>query len=483
MDFLDRFAGRDRDRLLASATTLRLGRGDHLIRRGDRGGDIFRVAEGELEVIDNRQQPAVVIDVLGRGAVVGEMAFLDESLRSADVRAADGAVCQRWERGALIRLLNEDPALGASFYKVIAMLVTERSRAVRTMAMSGTLATSGGRQESAQAQQVATALAGPLRDRLMELEPLTRRERELARREVLAALRTFGEAVGAALGRLSDEDAVSAGEILARELHPYVIRSHLGELALDRPAGHAADPQALAHLHAADPAGDGPLGEILDEWLLGLPTSRAFRERAALTAEIVLERLPPSGAVRLLLLNTGGGALLGELLPHLNRLRGELVCVDGSREALAAVDRQLAHRVSDLRVRLVHVDLGALAMGRTGIRQPGQDIVVIDGLFDHLPERVAATLLGWAREQVAEGGTILANGVADAPDDAVFRYLLRWPIIRHRKGSLLGQVRAAGLIDETAWSAGPVGLVVGGKLRDGSLPPTEVRPIDGWNDE
>lgn len=462
MDFLNRFAERDRDRLLAAATTLRLARGDFLIRRGERGGDLFRVAEGELEVIDTRSQPAVVLDVITRGGLVGEMAFIDESARSADVRAADAAVCQRWDRATLIRLLDADATFGSAFYQVLAHLVTERARAVRTIAMSGGLTTSSasGRRGADAALASAQLLASALRDRLMEIEPVIRRDRPLARREVLTALRSFMDNAAITLARMSDEDRAGAGEVIARELHPYVIRSHLGELSLDRPSGHTADTLALAHLHSGRVEGDGPLGEFIDEWLIGLPTARAIRERSALAAQLALERLPPDGAVRIMIINVGCGALFAELLPHLDRVRGELVCLDGSRECLADVDRRIAGRARDLRVRLVQEDLGVVCLGKARVRHADQQIIVIDGVMEYLPERVVAALVNQAQQWLAPGGQLLATALDDTPDEVVFHHLIRWPMIRHPAQALVGLVEGVGLRDVHTYEAARGGYVL-----------------------
>ena len=87
-------------------------------------------------------------------------------------------------------------------------------------------------------------------------------------------------------------DQVEFGASVARELHPYLMRSHLGELSIERPSGHTGDPQTIGHILANKPQGDGPLGEFIDEWLLGLPTSRALRERRAFAMQSVLESLP-----------------------------------------------------------------------------------------------------------------------------------------------------------------------------------------------
>lgn len=476
MDFLERFNERERDRLLSVATTVRLGRGDTLIRRGEKGGDIYRVAEGELEVIDTRSQPVVVLDVVQRGAVVGEMAFLDEAVRSADVRAVDLAVCQRWERGALIRLLENDPNLGASFFQVLARLVSERARSVSNNALTGALVSRRGAGHGSEAAAAfGRGLAGELTGRLIAIEPMIRKDREVAHREVVTALQNFKVRLNEALHRMSDPDQNTAGAAIGRELHPYVMRSHLGELCLDRPTGHAADPLALAHLDANKAEGDGPLGEFVDGWLLDLPTSRALRERRALTSQAVLEALPTNGTVRMLLVNVGTGSVLAHISPYLARMRGELVCVDSNRENLAAIDARLRKRPPDLKLRLLQEDLAAVCLGQARVRHPPQDIVVLEGLLDYLPERVAASLLRWANGQVHTGGTVITTGVLPSPDDAVFRHLLAWPMVRRTRTELESLLRAAGLGDLTSWEAGSAGVVVRGRGKE----PESTFPLPG----
>ncbi len=464
MDFLDRFNQRERDRLLSVAHTVRLARGEILIRRGEKGGDIYRVAEGELEVIDTRSQPVVVLDVVQRGSVVGEMAFLDEAVRSADVRSVDVGVVQRWERAALIRLLESDPNLGASFFQVLARLVSERARSVSNNALSGALSARRGTAHGSEAAEAyGRTLAAQLTNRLVAIEPMIRKDRELAHREVVTALQNFKAGLNEALARMSDPDQAAAGAEIGRDLHPYVMRSHVGELCLDRPSGHAADPLVLAHLDANKVEGDGPLGEFIDSWFLDLPTSRALRERRALCAQAVLEALPAHGTVRMLVVNGGTGALLGSISPYLARIRGEIVCVDSNRENLAAIDARLRRRPPDLKLRLLQEDLAAVCLGQARVRHPPQDILVLDGLIDYLPERVCASLLRWAAGQLAVGGTLIVTAVCPAPDDAVFRYLLAWPMVRRSRPVLESLLVSAGLRDISSWEAGSAGVVVRGR--------------------
>jgi NTE family protein len=72
-------------RLAAQARTVRVAAGDHLFAEGDPAHSVYVVRSGRLEVASG--DPPVVIRVLKRGAVVGELALLSEGTRSASVYA------------------------------------------------------------------------------------------------------------------------------------------------------------------------------------------------------------------------------------------------------------------------------------------------------------------------------------------------------------------------------------------------------------
>lgn len=458
MDFLDRFTDRERERLLSVAQTVRLARGEALLRRGEPGGDLYRVEEGELEVFDARSQPVIVLQVLGKGLMVGEMAFLDESPRSADVRAAEGATCQRWERRVLMKLLHEEPSLGARFFEMVARMLSERVRDLGVLAQSSRRE-KGASKGSEQASAMGRTVGDALRKCFMQAEPLARKDRPLARSQALTALHNLQEALVEGRLRLSEVDQGEFGAVIAQELHPYLIRSRLGQLAIERSSGRTGDPETVNHVLANKPVGDGPVGEFIDEWLLSLPTSRALRERRAFAIQSVLEGLPPDAPLRILVLNALASPLLGDLLPYMARLRGEITCVDTSDDALRTIDTQLASRPSDLRLKLVHDDLGKVCLGQASSRFPPQDIVMVDGLMDYVPERLCASLLGWSNKQLAPAGRLVATGLADAEDDMVYRHLLQWPLVRRTRAGLTGLLQGAGFVDVRVWSALSAGLV------------------------
>src|SRR5215203_2543297 len=94
--FLRQLPAEARARFYARGEKLEIPEGSYLLRRGEPGGDLFVITEGALEIVDNRYRPEVVLDTIGAGDVVGDMAFLDQGPRSADVRATAPSACLKF---------------------------------------------------------------------------------------------------------------------------------------------------------------------------------------------------------------------------------------------------------------------------------------------------------------------------------------------------------------------------------------------------
>lgn len=437
IDLLERLTDRERGYLNSVVTTVRLSRGEHLIRRGEKGGDIYRVLEGELEVIDSRSHPPVILDVIPKGGMVGEIAYLEEQFRSADVRAPDGAVCQRWEKRVLDRLLAEEPFLAAAFFRALASTLAERLRSTSTQVGIAE------RHREPGDDQTGRELARRCSARLLEIEPLLRRDRGQAKAEISTILHAFTQELAETVEGLTDADAAAVGRAVAAEMHPYLVRSHLGELAMDN--GESASLACLRHLDHAQAQGDGPLGELLDEWLLGLRSSRAFRERRAELCNRILENLPLEPPLRMMVVGVASPIFLQSILDDLGRLGGELIVVDDRRDSLDLFQRQIGNRPRNLRLRLEQREGWELMNGRARIPHNPLHLVVLDGLLDSLPEQLAGRLLAWGAGLLASGGMLLATGMAPSPDDAIFRYLLELPLIRRRSPVLGHMLMEAGL--------------------------------------
>lgn len=73
------------------AITRRFKRGEFIIREGDQNSDLYIVRLGAVELLREaeRADEPLVIGVIGEGEAIGELSFLDDSPRSASVRATE----------------------------------------------------------------------------------------------------------------------------------------------------------------------------------------------------------------------------------------------------------------------------------------------------------------------------------------------------------------------------------------------------------
>ena len=96
------------ERLAAEAETVKLSAGEYLMRVGEPADAIYFVRNGRLEVLKGGEEH--VVDVISRGAAVGELGTLSGAPRSADVRAARDSELLSISRDDLDAILTESPA-------------------------------------------------------------------------------------------------------------------------------------------------------------------------------------------------------------------------------------------------------------------------------------------------------------------------------------------------------------------------------------
>lgn len=453
-DFLEELPARDHARLLALARPIHLPPGAWLMRRGEWSSELYRLVEGTLEVVDVRTQPPVILNVITKGGVVGEISFLLQEVRSADVRAPEGARCQCWDRRVLEKLLVEEPALAANLYRAMALSMARRLREASDGAALAARPRARGPLHLA-GQEAGRSFSA----RLVEAEPLLRRDREGGRAEILGLLQSLSQAARELVQGLPEGEAAEAGASMAAELHPFLMRSYLGELLIDRAWGGLS---AQAHVDQGQPQGDGPLGELIDLWLIQQPTLRAVRERRAEALERLIDLLPKEPP-RLMVVG-GGIGLLQELLPTLDRIGGELTIVEDRAEHLEQFQQFAAarpRRAQNFRLRLERMEALPLIAGEARIAHLPLHLVLVDGYLDALPVQQVDRLLGWVRRQLAPGGHVLATALAHHPDDALLRYLLGWPLCRYTADGIQRLLENAGFREASVLSdrATGVGLI------------------------
>ena len=99
---------------MSSAYRLELNSGDVLFREGDAPTTAFLIEEGMLRITAKQNRLSVTLGDLGPGALLGEMAVIDDSPRSATVTALSHCVLTPIDRAQFVeRLESADPVLRA----------------------------------------------------------------------------------------------------------------------------------------------------------------------------------------------------------------------------------------------------------------------------------------------------------------------------------------------------------------------------------
>ena len=124
--FLDRLEPADREALEAVTTRRRFAKGDVVFLRGQAAGDVFIIVKGQIKLTlaasDGRE---VLIEIRGPGEIIGEMALIDESRRSASGFALGSPT------EALVVPVREFSRLVDSNFGITRRLLDEMVRKVR----------------------------------------------------------------------------------------------------------------------------------------------------------------------------------------------------------------------------------------------------------------------------------------------------------------------------------------------------------------
>lgn len=450
VSFLERFTPEQRRLFEGAATALEVPRGQYLLRRGEPGGDVYLLRKGHFEVVDSRSTPEVIVAVLDEGTVVGEMAFIDDSPRSADVRAAADGEVLRWARDDLRSLLQRQPALASAFYESIARLASDRVRNLTTTAVTGAL-TQKETRNTAGVQRVreeARRLADAAKEGFLDVDTRLRhdptdKETQQRVRDLLDRLQEDVRVLFTS--HTEPESGHAAARILTRELHPWLVRSSLAERCVRRTEGIGGAADVLAHVLVDSAGGDGQLGELIDRWLLDRPMSVALRSFREPVIELVRAGLPKHRNRRVLVVNAGTGSLVAGLAQAVAHPPTTVTVMDQSKDALAYLDAGLTTRPRAVELRTLQESLAGFAMGRGRAQLGPQDAIVIHGLLEYMPERIAVSLLQVSRQHLAPGGVIVVCAMGPSDDQELFDWLLGWPTIRRSHDAMRRIFAAADL--------------------------------------
>jgi extracellular factor (EF) 3-hydroxypalmitic acid methyl ester biosynthesis protein len=450
MSFMDQLNDDHRAIFEAASEHLPVPKGEYLIRRGEPGGEIYFLKSGNLEVVDTRSRPEIIIAVLQQGSMVGEMAFIDNSPRSADVRASNNCEVLRWGQQDLRATLSRNPGFAAAFFENLARQATVRTRNVTTTAVAGAITSRDGNQSAGltRIQEEARSIAEIAKEVFIENETKLRRnpDDERALTAINKCLDSLQKSVNSLfVANPEQEPTEVARKALCRELHPYLVRSTLAEYCIRRPQGLAATVEIVAHVLVNKPRGDSLIGTVLDKWLLERPTFAGLRALPSIIHPILQKNLISTRPRKLMIVNAGAGSLVAGLTHILAEPPTQMTIVDQSRDSLGFIDSGVTHRPRTVTMETVQENLAQFAMGRHRHNFEKQDGIVLHGLLEYMPERIAVSLLRVAKNLLEPGGLVVATALRPSEDRYLIDHLLSWPTVRRSPESIENLIQAAGL--------------------------------------
>ncbi len=84
---------------------------DIVVKRGETGNSMYVLQKGHVEVLVDTAEGEIVLDVLNRGDVFGEMALFTRDPRSATVRSKGNSRVLTVDKRGFFKRIHEDPSL------------------------------------------------------------------------------------------------------------------------------------------------------------------------------------------------------------------------------------------------------------------------------------------------------------------------------------------------------------------------------------
>lgn len=105
---------------MSETTRLKLNIGDHLMKQNDPNPDkAYMVLSGKLEIYTEVEGKKQHIAYAGRGQIVGELALIDKSPRSASIVAVEPSECDSMQRTTFEACLKQSNPFIVALLRVL----------------------------------------------------------------------------------------------------------------------------------------------------------------------------------------------------------------------------------------------------------------------------------------------------------------------------------------------------------------------------
>lgn len=438
-DLMDALDQSQVDWILQNGREERIGAGARLVEEDGEVEAIYFVIEGLLHA-QTRAMGGQVLAVLGPGEIVGEISFVDHQPASASVVAAEDSLILVLPKRVLEPELEDDVAFAASFYRALAAIACRRLRA--TASRLGTNLSPTDEEDLSVRQEVEAAVERFRRTLIDADKAASMSDGEVPEAvalKVKSEFLSFSRRLNDTIGELLDPPSPlnqQIGRGVQREVLPYISKTRLGDRLYSKPRGYGGDYSALELIYGDEPEGTGTLGRLLDRCLLDVPAIRALRARRLILAEEIrktIDRVP--GTARVMSVACGPATELFDVFDRLDDKRClESTLIDVDFQALLHISEIVQARGLTKQVQMTVKNLVYLALGRSELDSPAQDLVYSIGLVDYFNDGMVLRVLDHVYSVLKPGGRVLlGNFHPRNPSKALLDHIFEWSLI-HRTG-------------------------------------------------
>ena len=127
--------------------------GEVIVRQGDKGRAMYVIQDGAVDIIVERDGRQVLLRTARAGEIVGEMALVDQEVRSATVKVKGRARVLTVDKKTFLRRITEDPSLAFRVVEIMSRRIRELSQVVASLTAQVEARSPGGGGSSSGSQR------------------------------------------------------------------------------------------------------------------------------------------------------------------------------------------------------------------------------------------------------------------------------------------------------------------------------------------
>jgi hypothetical protein len=302
-------------------------------------------------------------------------------------------------------------------------------------------------------------------ERMGVQDPLSRAEEETAlldgvRRRWAPAYYGAVAALHERSKALDERQLPLAHSYASSTLMPLLMPCPMHRRAYEKPLGYAGDYRMMELYFARELGGDGLFGRFLHSITQGYTLGQTVIAREQLLRDVVRATIESDGdgPVRVLSLAAGPAIELRRLLEETISLRRsvELLLLDQDAAAHEAAHRRLTrilferhHGALPITLQCLHFSVRQLLKPQTPEEILVSEVTLVDldliysaGLYDYLPDPVAARLTQLIYSRLRPGGRIFVGNLEEVPDTTwMMEFVTGWHLLYRNEQSLLRLAR------------------------------------------